>query len=105
MFKYLRWAFWNTYYSITFRVVDKPKDLTTYVNALDKCRWPWWKFEPHVHYNEDGKQWEVWFYNESCVSRTEYITCTVHRDNSDGVGRGRIVGLTIYESTINSKPN
>jgi hypothetical protein len=91
--KYFRWLFWNTYYLFGY-----PRNFREYLEAGMRCRWPWWKFKPHMHYNKDGKQWEVWFKDEPSYSGKEFVSLQVHRSQET---RG-IVGFTIHEEELST---
>lgn len=87
MTKFLRYIFWSVVY------VFRPKAVTfdAYMLRGMRTMFPWKRFKPHVWYNEDGRQWEVYLTDESDYTeyRTLSVVCHVGMDTGD------IVGFTI----------
>lgn len=82
-----RWLFWNAYYAVCRR----PRDLGAWLKEYERCSSPWWKFKPCAWYNEDGKEWEILFENESNYVRRGTIAC----DLLISQDTGKVVGLDI----------
>ncbi len=89
---YLRWIFWTGAYACR----AKPGDLAGYLLRSKRTRPPRWKFRPSLFHNENGKQWEIRFDDESSYSRREVLQVEVQR----GMETGRIVGLTIWDEKL-----
>ena len=90
--RYLTWLMWT--FAYLFR--PKPTELVAYLTRSERTRPPWWKFKPSLYHNDAGKQWEIWFDNESCYSQTSVISVTAHV----GMESGEIVGFTIWDETL-----
>jgi hypothetical protein len=90
--KYLLWVLWSFYYLPQRR----PKDLESYIIRMQRTRKPWWKFQPFCYYNEDGKQWEIRFTDESDYVKTGTIKAEIHI----GQESGNIVGLTFWDENL-----
>lgn len=94
MKRFLAWLFWRTFY--LGRVQSRRKPLEVWFRRLDRTRWPWQKFKPHVWYNDDGNQWHVYFTDERCYVESRELRVKAYI----GDDTGDIVGLTIYDETL-----
>lgn len=90
--KTLTWLSWHLWYFWQ----PRPRELRAYLNRAARLRPPWWKFSPGAWHNDDNKQWEIWFDNESYHSEKGTLTCWV----SIGRESGNIVGLTINDKSL-----
>lgn len=91
--KFLSYFFWNLGYC--FRLEEK--DFGAFLLRSNRTRWPWKKFRPSVWYNEDGRQWEIYFTNErSYAVLNNQLSVELHV----GMETGRVTGLTIWEEFL-----
>jgi len=92
------WFFWWSAWQVR-KCFGKPHMFHDYMWWTIKTSFPpWWKFRPYCHHNEYGKQWEVWFDNETTYTESRTIRVQAHI----GMDSGRIVGLTIYDGALSS---
>jgi hypothetical protein len=88
----LKWACWKVAY--LFR--PEPETLFQWVLKATRTRAPWWKFEPYIWHNKDGRQWHITFTDERNHTQEGTLKCRIHV----GIESGNIVGLTIYDETL-----
>lgn len=102
MCKWLRWAFWNSWYVLK-RCIQPKRDriplgeLKTLMRQFERCRWPWWKFKPHMYHNDEGKFWEICFEPEMDCMWYETIEVRALRACDQD---NRIVGLKIPDRAL-----
>ena len=95
MTKTVKWLFFLAWY--LFR--QKPKDFAGYLKMLERRRSPWWKFRPCVYHNDDDKQWEIWFEDESSYGESRLWNVTVHV----GQESGRVTGVLVCDEALVAK--
>lgn len=89
--KYIKFILWNIYYLF----VPKSDNIVLWLRRDLRCRFPR-KFKPCLWHNEEGKQWEIVFTQESPVSQQMRLQVTA----DIGQDSGNIVGLTIWDETL-----
>ena len=88
----VKWVFW----SVAYWFVPQEKNLEAAVKRMVRTNYPYRKFKPCLMHNDAGRQWEIYFDNETDYVETRWIPVVAH------IGRetGSIVGVNIYDDTL-----
>ena len=93
------WLFWTVSYSVR----PRERDLDKWLKRTQRTWWPWWKFKPNVLYNEHGRMWQIYLSDELSYTAMRTIKVPVHISDETG----KIIGLDLSDYVLSetTKPD
>jgi hypothetical protein len=88
----LRWLGWKLWY-----LFHRPTTLNDFVARGIRTQSPWWKFRPHVYWNELAGKYDVWLKNKGSFTVTKTINVDFFVSHEDGT----LVGFSLRWYDIN----